>query len=404
MPGPGQATRHDRPLVGVTVLDFSQFLAGPVAALRLADLGARVIKIERPVVGELGRALAFAGLEHGGDTLSFQAMNRNKQSVTADLKDPVDLAFVKRLVARADVIVENFRPAVMQRLGLDYASARALNPSIVYGSVSGYGTTGPWKDRPGQDLLAQSVAAVPWLSGTAQDPPIPVGVSIADHLTSSQLVIGIMSLLYRRERTGVGGLVETSLLESVLDLQIELLTAFFSSPGLSTERGGRYSAQPYLAAPYGIYPTKDGYLALAMNSVPEVGRIIGLDVLARYADPATWMTAKDEIRAHLGAYLGTRPTRHWLDLLEPADIWCAEVLTLEELAKSEGFAAIEMIQETTRPGSDQAPQCGPVRTTRLPFRIDGEILSSPAGAPRLGEHTRLVREELVSAAETEPGS
>ena len=368
--------------------------------MRLADLGARVIKIERPVVGELGRTLAVAGLEHDGDTVSFQAMNRNKQSVAANLKDADDLEFVKRLVAKADVLIENFRPGVMERIGLDYESARALNPRLVYGSVSGYGTTGPWKDRPGQDLLAQAVSGLPWLNGTVDDPPIAVGISVADHLASSQLALGVTSLLVRRERTGLGGRVETSLLEVALDLQFELLTAFFADNDVPTTRGGSYSAHALLGAPYGIYPTADGYLAIAMNSVPVVGRLVGLDFEA-YEDPASWVSARDEIRAKLGAHLSAQTTRYWLERLEPADIWCAEVLTLRALAEHDGFTAIAMMQETSRPGTAGEEPASPLVMTRLPFRIDGQVLTSPLGAPRIGEHTEAVRAELLAEAHSD---
>ena len=195
----------DLPLTGVTVLDFSQFLAGPVAALRLADLGARVIKIERPGSGDAGRQLAFAGRTVDGDSMSFHAMNRNKESIVADLKDPAGLARVRALVATADVVVSNFRPGVMERLGLDYETVHRINPGIVYGSVSGYGDTGPFKDRPGQDLLAQSIAGLPWLNGSRDDPPVPVGLAVADHLASCHLAQGITALLVRRFRTGRGG-------------------------------------------------------------------------------------------------------------------------------------------------------------------------------------------------------
>src|SRR3954466_6281281 len=195
--GLGEATEggamldpDDLPLAGTVVLDFSQFLAGPVAALRLADLGARVIKVERPVPGEIGRTLAFAGRWADGDTLSFHAMNRNKEAVVADLKDPADLARVKELVARADVLIQNFRPGVMERIGLDAGSALAVNPGLVYASASGYGATGPWSARPGQDLLAQAVSALPWVSATAGR-PVPVGLAIADHLMSCHLAEGV---------------------------------------------------------------------------------------------------------------------------------------------------------------------------------------------------------------------
>src|SRR6187431_1394320 len=189
--------QEDLPLHETVVLDFSQFLAGPVAALRLADLGARVIKIERPRVGDIGRTLAFAGRTIDGDTVSFHAMNRNKESVTADLKDPDDLAYVKELVVRADVLIQNFRPGVMERIGLDYESVRQINPSIVYASATGYGTEGPWRDRPGQDLLAQSISGLPWLSGSKADGPVPVGLSIADHLLSCHIAQGVTALLVR---------------------------------------------------------------------------------------------------------------------------------------------------------------------------------------------------------------
>ena len=273
-----------RPLEGILVLDFSQFLAGPVAAMRLADLGARVIKIERPGVGDIGRTLAFAGRSADGDTISFHAMNRNKESVEADLKDPADLAWVKHLVTRADVIIQNFRPGVMERIGLDYESVRELNPAIVYASATGYGDTGPWKDRPGQDLLAQSVSGMPWLSGSRDDGPVPVGLSIADHLMSCHIAQGVTALLVRRFRTGIGGYVQTSLLEAMLDLQFELLSTHLNDSTVTVKRGGEHSANAFLSAPYGTYPTSDGYLALAMNPVSRIGDLLGITELAAMVD------------------------------------------------------------------------------------------------------------------------
>ena len=264
-----------RPLDGLLVLDFSQFLAGPVAAMRLADLGARVIKVERPGVGDIGRTLAFAGRTVDGDTVSFHAMNRNKESITADLKVPADLAYVTQLVAQADVIIQNFRPGVMERIGLDYESVRAINPAIVYASATGYGTAGPWRDRPGQDLLAQSISGIPWLSGSKSDGPVPVGLSIADHLLSCHIAQGVTALLVRRFRTGQGGHVESSLLEAMLDLQFELLSTQLNDATIHVERHGEHSAHAFLAAPYGTYPTSDGYIALAMNPIPKLGQLLG---------------------------------------------------------------------------------------------------------------------------------
>lgn len=377
------------------MLDFSQFLAGPVAALRMADLGARVIKIERPVVGELGRTLAFANLSRDGDSLTFHAMNRGKESLAADLKSSTDLELVRKLVASADVLIENFRPGVMRRLGLDFESARVLNPRLVYGSISGYGDAGPWADKPGQDLLAQARSGLPWLSGREDDPPVPVGLSIADHLASCQLALGVMAMLVQRERTGEGGLVETSLLEGLLDFQFELLTAYFNDERFELRRNGIYGANAYLSAPYGVYPTRDGYVALAMYPVSKIGALIGAPELEDCSDPLRWASERESIARTLGEHLQTQPTQHWLDILEPADVWCAPVLTLSELAESEGFAALEMLQQVRRASLAAPGEEVELTTTRSPLRINGRRLVDGRGAPHVGEHTERLWKEFA---------
>lgn len=382
----------DRPLDGLLVLDFSQFLAGPVAAMRLADLGARVIKIERPGVGDIGRTLAFAGREADGDTVSFHAMNRNKESVAADLKDPADLAFVRTLVARADVLIQNFRPGVMERIGLDYESVRAINPSIVYASATGYGDTGPWKDRPGQDLLAQSVSGIPWLNGSRDDGPVPVGLAIADHLMSCHIAQGVTALLVRRFRTGRGGHAQTSLLEAMIDLQFELLSTHLNDASVTVERNGPHSAHAFLSAPYGTYPTRDGHIALAMNPVSRIGELLGIDALAAMTDPQQWWHDQELIEDLLAAHFATGTTQDWLDVLDVADIWCAPVLTLEQLVEHDGFAAIDMTHRITR--RSESGEAVTLTTTRSPIRIDGHTLATDAPAPRLGQHTDAVREEF----------
>jgi CoA:oxalate CoA-transferase len=383
----------DRPLEGIVVLDFSQFLAGPVAAMRLADLGARVIKIERPGIGDIGRTLAFAGRSADGDTISFHAMNRNKESVAADLKNADDLAWVRHLVTRADVIIQNFRPGVMERIGLDYESVRQLNPAVVYASATGYGDTGPWKDRPGQDLLAQSVSGMPWLSGSRDDGPVPVGLSIADHLMSCHIAQGVTALLVRRFRTGVGGHVQTSLLEAMLDLQFELLSTHLNDPEVTVRRGGEHAANAFLSAPYGTYPTSDGYLALAMNPVDRIGELLGIAELTDMREPEVWWKKQDQISELLAAHFALQTTDHWLGILDPADVWCAPVLTLEQLVAHDGFAAIDMTQQVAREPLDGG---SPVvlTTTRSPLRIDGQPLAGSRPAPRLGEHTAAVRAEF----------
>lgn len=387
-----RAARPELPLDGILVLDFSQFLAGPVAAMRLADLGARVIKIERPNGGDIGRTLAFAGLEADGDTLSFHIMNRNKESFAADLKNSESLAEVWKLVERADVMIQNFRPGVIERLGLGYENVKKVNPRIVYGSATGYGSTGPFKDRPGQDLLAQSISGLPWLNGCAGDPPIPVGLAVADIFTSTHLAHGVTALLLRRERTGLGGLVESSLLEAMLDLQFELISANLFDPAVVVKRGAGNSAHAFLPAPYGLYQCANGYLAIAMTPIPILGNLLGVD-LSAYEDPKSWWSDQEDIMKALSSKLIARNVEVWLEILDAADIWCAPVLTLPELVAHEGFKALDMVQETSRVGGD-GMESVKVKTTRSPMRIDGKTIKSSKGAPHVGEDTESIRAEF----------
>ncbi|MEO8657209.1 MAG: CaiB/BaiF CoA-transferase family protein [Bryobacteraceae bacterium] len=377
-----------RPLDGLLVVDFSQFLAGPAAALRLADLGARVIKIERPQGGDLCRQLYVSNLELDGDSTLFHTINRNKESFAADLKKPADRAIVWDLVKRADVVIQNFRPGVMEKLGFHYDAVAAQNPKVVYGEVTGYGKVGPWKDKPGQDLLAQSMSGMPWLNGDADHPPIPFGLAIADMFAGAHLVQGLLACLVRRGITGKGGYVEVSLMESALDFQFEVLTTHLNDGGKLPERSALSGAHAYLGAPYGIYKTSDGYLALAMGSVVRLGELLSCPELLAYADSKSLFAERDSIKRILAGLLLTDTTEHWLTLLEPADIWCADVFTWSRLLKHEGFQVLDFVQTVTRGNGISLP------TTRCPIRIDGQLLKSPKGAPRVGEHTAAILEEF----------
>ncbi|MDP0498799.1 MAG: CaiB/BaiF CoA-transferase family protein [Verrucomicrobiota bacterium JB022] len=377
-----------KPLEGLLVLDFAQFLAGPWAATRLADLGARVIKIERPGSGDICRHLYISDLELDGDSTLFHSINRNKQSYAANLKDPADLEKIKHLIAKADVLIQNFRPGVMERIGLGYDVCRELNPRLVYSVVTGYGSEGPWVEKPGQDLLAQSLSGLVWLNGNADQPPMPFGLAVADLTASAHLVQGILATLVRRGITGQGGKVEVSLLESVLDLQFEVTSTFLNDGGKQPKRSAVNNGHAYLGAPYGIYQTQDGYMALAMGSIPVLGKLLGLPVLEQFADQKTWFTQRDTIKQHIADHLKTQPTAHWLGILEPADIWCADVLTWERLWQTDAFKALEFEMEVTR-------EDGPtLRTTRCPITIDGEHYRPTLGAPRVGQHTAKIEAEF----------
>ncbi|MBB6731010.1 CaiB/BaiF CoA transferase family protein [Cohnella zeiphila] len=375
-------------LEDLLVLDFSQFMAGPFAAMRLSDLGARVIKVERSEGGDASRGLTLSNLKVDGDSTVFHAMNRNKESYAANLKDPDDLRKVIRLIEQADVLIENFRPGTMAKFGLDYASVRELNPRLVYASITGYGAEGPWKDKPGQDLLVQALSGIPWLNGNADQPPVPFGLSVVDMFTSANTVQGILAALIRRGRTGEGGLVETSLMEAALDLQFEVLTTHLNDGGQLPQRSRISGAHAYLGAPYGIYATRDGYLALAMGSVVRLGELLGCEPLTRYPNPSSWFDERDEIKEILASHLRSRPTGEWLALLEPADYWCAEVRTMEEALGHEGVRELDIVIEVSRRNGAK------LRTTRCPIRVDGQRLGNEVAAPSLGEDTAAVDREF----------
>jgi crotonobetainyl-CoA:carnitine CoA-transferase CaiB-like acyl-CoA transferase len=374
-------------LEGIVVLDMSQFLSGPFTALRLGDLGARVIKIERPDGGDLCRRLYLTDTEIGGDSTLFHAINRGKESFSADFKDPRDLEAVRTLVKRADVVIQNFRPGVIGRLGLDYDSLRAINPGIVYASITGYGDEGPWRARPGQDLLAQARSGVMWLNGDEEQGPVPFGLAIADLLAGNAIVQGILAALVRRSRTGQGAHIETSLLEALVDFQFEVLTTHFNDGGRIPKRSGFRNAHAYLSAPYGVYQTADGWLALAMTPLDRLAPLLDLPELSGLPSKAAF-TDRDGLKRVIAARLAERSTQDWLAVLEPADIWCASVLDWPALLESEGFKLLDMVQTVTR--EDDVS----IRTTRSPIRVDGQRARTHRAAPRIGEHTAALRAEF----------
>jgi CoA:oxalate CoA-transferase len=379
-----------KPLDGYLVVDFSQFLSGPSAGLRLADLGARVIKIERPETGDICRHLYTSNVIMNGESSVFHAINRNKESYAADLKKESDKERLWKLIKKADVVMHNYRPGVMERLGFDYESVKAVNPNVIYGEISGYGNVGPWKDKPGQDLLLQSLTGLTWLTGNAGG-PVPMGLSIIDMLAGTHLAQGILASLVRKSIKGEGALVQVSMLESAYDLQFEAVTTYYYD-GKLPERSEKNNAHAYLGAPYGIYQTSNGYMALAMGSIPQLGQLLKCDALLPYTDVASAFHLRDEIKAILATHLLTGTTESWLAVLQPADIWCAEVLSWDTLQEQEGFKALDMIQEVTMQDGYR------YRTTRCPIRIDGELMTSSKGSPALGQDNAAILHELNTTA------
>lgn len=376
------------PLTGLVVLDFSQFLAGPSAALRLADMGARVIKVERPGGGDASRNLSLNNQWINNDSLLFHTINRGKESFIANLKEPRELAQVKKLIAQADILIENFRPGVMDKIGLGYEEARRLNPQLVYASVTGYGTEGPWVKKPGQDLLVQAMSGLTWLNGNKDQPPTPFALSVADSLAGAHLVEGILACLIRRGKTRLGGRVEVSLMESLLSMQFEVLTTWLNDGHQPPCRSADNNAHAYLAAPYGIYATKKGYIALAMGSVVELGKILGSPALTEYHEPNEWFSRRDEIKQVIAGILAAESASFWLERLEKAGYWCAEVSNWSTLTASEGFRALDMTQDVRLDDGKT------ITMLKSPVRFNGKRTSSSRPASVLGANTAQIQADF----------
>jgi crotonobetainyl-CoA:carnitine CoA-transferase CaiB-like acyl-CoA transferase len=358
----------------------------------MADLGARVIKIERPQGGDACRQLSIKNLWTDSSSLLFHTINRNKESLAADLKNPEDLFIIKKLIEEADVVTHNFRPGVMDKVGLDYESVKEINPRIIYAEITGYGKEGPWKNRPGQDLLLQSMSGLVYTSGNADDDPVPFGLAIADIICGAHLVQGILAALIRRHKRGIGALIEVSLLESLLDFQFELLTTYYTS-GKLPQRSNINNGHPLLSAPYGIYATIDGFIAIAMVNLQTLAVALACDALNAFPQEVSF-SRRDQIKDIISKHLATAHTACWIEKLHAAGVWSMEVLDWRKMKDHGAYKVLEMEQTiTTKEGKKMV-------TTRCPIRINGEILSSSTPAPQLGEHNNKIKNDLtINAAQ-----
>jgi crotonobetainyl-CoA:carnitine CoA-transferase CaiB-like acyl-CoA transferase len=374
------------PLAGVKVLDLAHLMQGPWAAEMLADLGADVVKVEHVRGGERGRA--SGAVTAGGHSAMFLAMNRNKKSLAVDLKHPDGLAVARDLVAEADVLIQNFRPGAIERLGLGWEDVRAINPRLVYCSASGYGPRAG--GRPGQDLLAQARSGGMWLAGGADAPPAPAGQFIADVHSASMLVIGALAALHERSRTGRGRLVEVDLVGSMLHQMTQEIVAEDLAPGA---RRGPVPSSPYMEGPYGVYRTADGYLALSICPVPDLARALGRpELAAAFPTAQDAATHRDDLTVAVAAILETRTTADLIDLLDGQGIWCSPV---NDFA---GMQADPVVGWGDRHVRVQHPEAGEILQVLNPLSLDGARLPVRSSAPLLGEHTT----EVLAAAGRSP--
>jgi crotonobetainyl-CoA:carnitine CoA-transferase CaiB-like acyl-CoA transferase len=369
-------------LAGYRVLDCSIAMAGPFAAQRLGDLGADVIKVE-PTTGEWQRHAAAGGAAGNEINVSFLSLNRNKRSVALDLKSADGTAALAELVRGADVFLQNYRPGVAARLGVDYESLRELNPSIVYVSISGYGESGPYRDRPGQDLLLQAMSGAMLSAGRHGDEPSPAGQYLADAITASTAFEGVLAALLHRERTGEGQLVTVNMLDALTTLQMQELSVF--TVGRKTqERSAEPHAHVYIRAPYGVFETSDGYVALAFADLHELGRLIGEPAFEGWNSEVEGWTRRDEIHARTAAKLREKPAGYWIETLGAAGIWIGPVLGYQELVDDPQIAHNGTFIEYDHPTE------GRVKTPGFPYRFSKTPPQLYRGAPLAGEHTREV--------------
>jgi len=374
-------------LAGVRILAFTQFLLGPAACQYLADMGADVIKIEPPGRGAWERSWAGAEVFINGVSAFYLLANRNLRSVTLNLKSERGAEAARKLAAMTDVLIENYRPGVLDRLGLGYERIKELNPNVIYASGSGYGSDGPYSHLPGQDLLLQAISGLGANTGTESEGPTVSAAAIVDQHSASLLAMGILGALVHRERTGEGQRVEVIMMEAALDIQTEPVVYHLN--GARLRRPKTPIADTFHSVPYGFYATADGHLAISMAPIKSIAEVLGSPAsLGPYEDPTISFSKRDEIRAVLDPYFRKRTTAEWLEILRAHGIWCAPVNTLNETFDDVALKHIAPVLEFDH------PRAGHVRVLKHPVRYSSGEATLRRPPPELGEHTAEVLGEL----------
>jgi crotonobetainyl-CoA:carnitine CoA-transferase CaiB-like acyl-CoA transferase len=375
-------------LEDVTILDFSHLLQGPFATQLLADMGANVIKVEPPGRGDLFRTLTFNNRWVGGsESPNFLAWNRNKRSLAVDLKAPAAKTIVYRIGARADVVVQNFRPGVLAKLGFGYEDFRKINPRIIYCSGSGYGESGPYVSRPGQDMLIQGLTGVAAATGRGDGPPVPVGAGFSDQVGAMNMVYGILSALYWRERSGQGQEIRVDLLSGMLAHQgQEMLMAMNFQQDFQRPSSG--IGHPGMDAPFGVYPTTDGWVTIAMSPYKRLVRVLGDESLLVYDDPKVLFEKRDEIWERLAQLTRSWTTADLMKAMLAVDIWCGEIKTHLEAE------ADPQVQHMGIISSYEHPVAGRVKVVAPAVKMSATPAEIRRPAPLIGQHSREILEEF----------
>jgi crotonobetainyl-CoA:carnitine CoA-transferase CaiB-like acyl-CoA transferase len=381
------------PLEGVRVIDLTNVMAGPYCGMVLGDLGADVIKIENFPDGDASRRF---DPKVNGESYCFAVLNRNKRSMALDMKDPRGKAVFMKLIAGADIVMENFRPGVVRRLGIDYESLRGANPGLVYASMSGFGQTGPYAKRGGYDIIAQGMSGIMMMTGSPGGRPAKVGIAMNDIASGVTALYGILGAYIGRLRSGQGQYLETSLLEAGLAWTPWEFGAWAGAGEIPTATGTRHRR----SAPYQAYRTQDGYVTVGagneklwQNFCRQVVERPDWLVDPRYALPAERLANADALERDIEAVFAAASTAHWVDRMEAAQVPGGPVYGYEQTLADPHVAARKMVVEV------EHPTIGRMKMLGLPIKSTGELTEIRRPAPTLGQHTAQILGELGYAGE-----
>lgn len=376
-----QKTESKLPLEGITVIDFSQILAGPFCTMLLADMGADVIKIEKPNGGDDTRRYGPPFIN--GESAAFLTLNRNKRSIILDLKTEQGLDIARRMLKNAQVIIHNFRPGVVERMGLDYDSVQSLNPAIIYCTVSGFGTTGPYSQRAGFDLVAQGMSGLMSINGFPDSPPAKVGVPMADLNTGMFCAYGILTAYINRLTTGQGQHVDASLLESGMAYTLYESATYFATGEIAGPLGSAHR----MIAPYQAFATQDGYInigAANQNNWERMCRAVGRQDLLqdeRFSSNPQRMVNISHLTPIMEETFRTQTTSHWVQALEKAGVPCGPIYNIEQVY------ADPHVQQRQMEVPLEHPTAGNIRNIGVPVKLSDTPGSVRTPAPTLGQHS-----------------
>ena len=382
-------------LDGIRIVSFNHFLMGPLGIQFLADLGAEVIMIE-PIKGAFQRHWGGSDAKKaGGETTLELVANRNKKSVCLDLKDPDALNIAKKLAMSADVVAENFRPGVMEKLGLGYETLKELNPNVIFASASGFGPDGPYVNRPGQDMIAQSLSGLAWITSKEGEVPRLVGTSAVDHHGAMIFAAGILGALVKKSRTGEGGRVDVNLFSAALNLQAESLVCYFNGDKPKCSQQPNHVGSWYHEAPYGIYETADRYIGLSLGNLPLMLQAIGA-VGEFQATQNEAYTRREEISSFFAEKLKEKTFEKWAEIFEASDIWFTQVNDYDDLAEDpQQLHNGDLVKVKAWTGEE-------ITLVANPVRYDKETAAIRLAPQKLGAQTSEVLMELgFSQAEQE---